>query len=323
MKHDTKRNNPLVLFAKMILLALFITGSSLLMYYAFGGQKILLPVTNSISLDAKLYEARIRLRGKKLDTLVIGSSMALNNFSSETFFKHTTENKTLYNFAAWGLNMKDSCLLLDILVRQYHPRNVIMLSNYIDFRDQATLSMNELNVRLFLLDKSIVDCFLIGKTGFLSSLTYRRKYDEKRIGRDHNDSLFFDDYGSVPLDTGNFNYTDSSKNNKIKPFYQPAESQYEYLEKMIKSLSARHIQFSFIQTPFRCGVLEGETPEKQKSMSDHFLRTSRIVSSNGGIYFRDDESYSDRFFIDIIHMNATGAAKLTDAFFSEKTYSQN
>lgn len=59
--------------------------------------------SNSICLDAKIYEVKKKLFGKEIDTLIIGSSMALNNFSSEAFRNYAGDTVSFYNFAAWGL----------------------------------------------------------------------------------------------------------------------------------------------------------------------------------------------------------------------------
>lgn len=68
MNHLKMKNEYLVFIEKMLFLALLSACASMFVYFASGGKNILIPVTNSISLDAKLYEARMHLTNNKLDT---------------------------------------------------------------------------------------------------------------------------------------------------------------------------------------------------------------------------------------------------------------
>ena len=106
-------------------------------------------LTNSLSFDTKLNHI-LEKNLQKVDVMVHGSSIALNNFHSETFNSYLSEDLSFYNFSSWNLNMENNYLILDVFTQRFEPETVILPSCYEDFQAPVVQLCSKSDLNLFL-----------------------------------------------------------------------------------------------------------------------------------------------------------------------------
>ena len=93
-------------------------------------------LSNSISLNAKVLFLKNNFSRANIDILAIGSSMSLNNINSSSITKAYSDEQYL-NLSSWGLTMEETFNLIKIYNKKYHPKTIIISSNYSDFKGSS------------------------------------------------------------------------------------------------------------------------------------------------------------------------------------------
>lgn len=283
---------------------------ALSIFFYFTGYGPLL--TNSISFDAKLKYIKER-NIKQTDILAIGSSMTLNNLSS-TIIKDSL-HMSYFNFASWGLQMKDIDQLAINYIPKYKPKYIIVVSSIMDFtNDELSASIqNYLNTSQNIKD-NFEAYFYIKNFNSLAEIRGRKIELAKCASIDTNDysSLHFDKWGGVLLRMSKKSFS-LKRWNDHSPFPTKfTTSHYQALMSLSSLLKDRHIKFIFVQSPIKLQYTN--TLSSQQSIENHFVNCKKIVEKYGGIYlnFHGIKEFSnDSLFVDQYHLSSVGATIFT------------
>lgn len=273
----------------------------------------ILTITNSISLDARLYEMK-NMDAGHFDVVALGSSMTLYQLDGETFVEHLDEGASFYNFSAWGLQISDSRKLLEYIVETYSPHSVVIFGNIADFDGAAESTIDMKAVRSYLDDQAWNDVKNILDFGYPNNRETRKEYLDRRYApTDLNEDLRYDQWGGVLLDV----YGEDILEGRYNAYYtgEPRQLQYDELADIAAYLADRNITLYYVQTPCREHYLS-ERQEAYDIFVRHCDTCRNIIESNGGYYqsFFDYNEYTDKYFADCIHLNIDGALKLTEEF---------
>ena len=168
----------------------------------FHNNGVPLRMTNSISYDAKLNFLKKSKLLSTCDTIVIGSSMALNNIDSLTLQENNKDIKKIANVASWGLQTSESLELLKILNLKKIKR-IIFSTQFNDFMLVRYKDVEKNNVKKFLYSDNLKDTILLPYfntvnsiiPNFLEYLNWKNIYQNKNS----NKYLAFDENGDVNL----------------------------------------------------------------------------------------------------------------------------
>ena len=93
-------------------------------------------LSDSMSFDIKT-DFLLSQNLDQVDVLMQGSSVALNNFHSQTLVDHLDPAYRFFNFSSWGLTMKNNREVLPVYIEQYRPKVVLMVSSHVDFEENV------------------------------------------------------------------------------------------------------------------------------------------------------------------------------------------
>jgi hypothetical protein len=269
-------------------------------------------LTDSIGFDAKIRYVKEK-KLKQIDLIAIGSSMTLNNLSSEVI--KDSLNMSFFNLASWGLRIKDINHLAINYTPIYKPKYIIVVSSIADFNnDPLEVSINNyLNTSQYFKDH-FEAYFYIKNFNSIAEIRSRKRELAKCLLVDTNDysSLHFDKWGGVLLRMSKKSFS-LKRWNDHEPFpTQSAPSQYQALISLSSFLKDQHIKFIFVQSPIKLQYVN--TLASQQAVCNHFITCKNIVERFDGIYlnFHGIKEFSnDSLFVDQYHLSSTGAKLLT------------
>jgi hypothetical protein len=247
---------------------------------------------------------------KKLDILAVGSSMTLNNLSSQTLVD-CTENKSYLNLSSWGMSMKDIGDLFPICYELYNPQIIITVSNFQDFRP-SRIEFDLEDISQEMKGQSTI----FNKDLFLDKYYLNRTLDNKinYLNRKVYTSLKYDEYGGVPLANKDFNifkkrYDEDFNFKKLNPI------EYKYLREFSKRMRDQKVKYIFVQSPVR---EKNRTIEYKKNIETHLYNIETILINDGHIVLDYSElKLTDEYFVDFAHLNQKGAEIITKLICKE------
>lgn len=264
-------------------------------------------ITNSLSLDAKLYDIKNH-NFSQVKNIVLGSLMSLNNINGKSFTNNTGLSD-FYNFSAWGLSICDVFNLLQIYNKLYSPKNIFIFSNTMDFASKGPLFTNlklkliesYLNPKFSFFDIPVI---LFYSYPFCKDNIYQ--FNDSQTYSDRYESLKYDFSGSVPLEVYNENKRTERINQRISQ-YIPTEYQYSKLEEICRFCKKNNINLYFIQTPFSSKFLIDQ--QDINIYKKHVIKCENICNTNEAIYLNINDliNLDDEDFADSTHLNIKNA----------------
>jgi hypothetical protein len=264
-------------------------------------------LTTNISLNAKLHLLKQRL-DDRVDVLALGSSMTLNNLSSDAVLEALGDSSYL-NMGAWGTDIRQSLRLARMIVPQVRPRVVLMVSNMGDFSGIAErFPMDSTRIVNYLTKWSEVGAYLRIRDGGY----YLRQMELNAVRMNdlaNYERLVFDRYGGVELEIPP-DRIDQARYNKTPPEREElVDDQYEALGALAHYLHERGVRFILLRSPYRDGLRNAHV---DSTLAWHGARLRRIVEVEGGtVCDVNDRSWPDSLFCDYGHMNALGAYRFS------------
>lgn len=306
-------NSNMKAFILKILLFSFILATPFCIFYFNNSEFIAAyKVTNSYSFNEKV---KWLPSPQQIDVLTIGSSMSLNNVSSQEVVSGFETDQYL-NLSSWGLKIKDIAELMPLFIKLYRPKIVLCASNIMDFM-QPNVQYNVKEIEEEILNRKSVYTYLFKKY----YVSHTRKNKKNYISDDVYTSLKFDNFGGVGFANENFNVADSRwrlrhSSNKIKP------ENYYALETLSKFLSNHKVQLIFVQSPIRQALQDSKY---SRETGNHLQKVKGILKKYDGIAIDlSNSKYSDNFFVDSTHLNRNGANNFTNQFIQKyKTLNTN
>jgi hypothetical protein len=253
-------------------------------------------ITDSTIFDLKMITIQ-KHPVKNLNVLSMGSSITLYELNSHILMQNL--NVPYYNFASWGLQMADIRPLLNIFVKEYKPKYVVICSSVRDFTSAQNNSyLNYINTGSYLRDH-FPEIFYLKNYNSLHQVI-RRKYNTYPVD--------FDNWGGAVIK--NVNRDKEKEVHFIFPTkYTPA--QYRELDSLSASLKSQNVKLIFIQAPVKASY--ANIPVLKQAIKAHFDKCRLIVEAHGGIYlnYHNPGIFTDSLFADDYHLQADGAVILT------------
>jgi len=280
-------------------------------YTSYFASKYPIPLTSRISLDAKFKFVREHINADEVDTLIIGSSLALDNIQGEYLEKSSKKINSVLNLSANGATTLQAEQLMSMSDAFPNLKRIIYSTQYSDFPHRRKKYI-DFKPKLFM--KYMRDELNILEYTFLNlkacrdiSFCFDR---QKKWAEEHEqDNLFsylgFDSTGSVSLNI----YDDDiigHRWRKPHPGIMAPES-FQALDRMSHRANAKGIKFYLVQQPYREGLAKRS---KVRSALAHFAnRCKPIVEQHDGVFIslHDRLGLSDDYFADRSHLNDKGS----------------
>ncbi|GAB3895581.1 hypothetical protein [Spirosoma agri] len=269
-------------------------------------------ISNSVCFNAKLDHARQGNRFLSAKTLIMGSSMGLNNISGDILTK--TFGDRSYNFSSWGFKPHETYQVLKQMEGKLSAQRLIIPFNNTEFlNDAKQIDYKGVYDHFFVANMvSVLHNFFTNFSidSFVKDWSFRTKY----IYFDNAGfTLKFAEDGSVPLRPKNF----------IRPLEAKGLIYYDTtgFSKFSRSLDSisrycdrNHIELTFVYLPWRKDIL---TPERIKQVQ--YVSTYLTAKHHDKFVNLSRLAVDDHDFVDVGHMFQGGAATVTNALVDSLT----
>ncbi|MEA1879454.1 MAG: hypothetical protein U9N11_02250 [Campylobacterota bacterium] len=284
-------------------------------YYAKSNAKSYpLPLMNRISFDAKLKFIRENIDTNEVDTLIVGSSLALNNVQGIVIEDESKVVKDVLNLSMWSIGALQVEQLLELSDAFPNLKRIVYSGQFSDFgnklvfknydsdvlQDYMASKLNPIAHSTLLLDacKDIAFC--------------KKREKEWKNPKYHTHKNFhflnFDHTGSAPIVIRGKDRIQRRWESPHAPV-QIAEA-FEALRRIAKKAKSDGIQFYFIQQPYRQPLIDKNKGVKHV-MQKFATGVKELVNNEGGYFLSlhyllklDDTHFADRS-----HLNANGSQK--------------
>ena len=278
-----------------------------------------LPVFNHVSLDAKLRFLNQTGRTITADTIIIGSSVGVDNINGVLLEELSRSSHEVLNYSAWGLDPVQIEQLLPVILGNRNIKRIIyavtpsdftrgdLLGNY-DERFVRNYIYNTLSVfdHLFLLNKAANNHRAYWKT----IRNWQAKFQNEHVVT----SLLFDRTGGVALNIHDVDHKLSKQHTDHK---QLNDAAFQALERIMQTVAGRNIRLYFAVMPQR-----QEPPEKDVKLAVNISvfneRARKIVQFNQGYFLNMHEimEMGEKYFVDNVHLNDKGANAISEMLAS-------
>ena len=295
-----------------LLFSIFAFVSILAMIYVYNfAKKYPLPVTNYISLDAKIKFIREKINVDEIDTLIVGSSLGLNNVQGVYLEKTSKYANHVLNISVYGSSATEIEQLIELRKAFPNVKRIIYSAQYSDFpHDWHYTNYNSKILVPYIRDElNIFEHFLLifrACNNLYFCYNRQKEWKDKHMMHNKFTYLGFDDTGSVPLHI----YDDDIIGHRwrgAQPNIQNRKS-FEAVDRISKKLFIEGIKFYLIQGPYR-----GPLVKKHQFVRDalkYFSNTnSKILKKNNGYFLSLHEKLhlDDKYFADRTHLNDKGS----------------
>jgi len=267
-------------------------------------------ITNSLSFDAKLQFLRGNRQIFAARTVVIGSSMGLNNLDSAYLERVLPAQGPYVNLASWGIQMDEIGYLLDFFLEHApNVRNVILVGQAVDFEQSRKQEF---------FDRDQVWSYICGNDPFWFELrhfdvfkAYKnwRSYDRLNRSRARYEGLDFDSSGAVLLDIPESRRNAQRWNSYGLGLSVKPEALHD-LERLCAELKQKGKRCMLVVPPVRPAYQEH--PESVAAYQSFKARVREIATGNGAGFLDADQALAlqDDCFIDMMHLNREGAKRV-------------
>jgi len=239
---------------KWISIYLFTISSFLFMmfgviYLFFSEGNLPFRFSNSISYDAKL---KFLHNNNKLlnesNTIVVGSSMALNNIDSDYLLKNEKCNNVI-NISSWALQVNEVFQLLKLLDLS-KKKYIVYSTQFIDFQGSTTKNINENGIIDYTYGNFSFYPYISTINSLLMNINNIINYDIRYRDKNKYTYLDFDIHGDI-----NFNFDNDSYINKNRWSYIDNGSlnkkTFDIVIELNNYLKSQNIELIVITTPIR------------------------------------------------------------------------
>jgi len=281
-----------------------------LFYTASFSKQYPLPITNRISFDAKLKFIRENIKPDNVDTLIVGSSIGLNNIQGIYLQKTSKKCKKVLNlsvYEATALQVEQLLMLIDAFP---NLKRIIYSAQYSDFPHLNVFS--EYNPQ-FLIKymRNELNFFEEEKTrlkacnNIFFCINRAMQWKDKHMKNNEFEYLGFDESGSVPLRI----YGKDIVGHRWR-LPQPgimSPKSFEAVFRMAKQAASKNIHFYIAHQPYRQPLFD-----KYKKVRDAMAYFDAKIKDifkdvDGNIITLQDLALSDEYFSDRTHLNDKGS----------------
>jgi hypothetical protein len=273
------------------------------------------PITSRISLDAKLKYVRENIDPNSIDTIIVGSSIGMNNVIGSILESSSKSVKHALNLSVYEATTLEVEQLLELAKAFPNVKRVIYSAQYSDFPHP---------IRYKNFDAKVLGKYMSNKLSYFGTLKllfkacnnlpfcYERakKWESKHQKPDEFTYLGFDHTCSVPLKIYRQEKV-GSRWHIPHPGIMHGES-FKAVDNIAKDTQKRGIKFYLAHQPYRPQLYK-----KHKKLRDAIEYFDKKIDTILNNY---DNSYliklqnvplSNRDFADRTHLNDIGSAKIT------------
>ena len=259
--------------------------------------------SNSVSFNAKMFDIKNNHLSDNPAILSIGSSMSLNNISTQSVRLNIDSN--FLNISSWGQSIEFTYRNLVFFDTIYKPKIVIFPFNIGDFH---TISPERPNLTAHFY-KSLFNPYDIEWNALRKP---SREYHYYRKDSSNYNFLGFDKNGGVSLNRKGFNI--SPLRWQKDTIYPPDLTQYSYLDSAYSLSIQSGFRLVLIQTPLRMGWQESRSALDSILLSQHVDKLTKY-SEESGVQFINGLRFvsCDSLFVDYSHLSRDGSTLFTDS----------
>lgn len=271
-----------------------------------------LPLSNRISFDAKLQFIREHIDLDKIDTIVVGSSLALNNVQGIVLEETSKNCKAVLNLSMWSIGPVQVEQILELSDAFPNLERIIYSGQFSDFGSIAKLKdYDSVFLKKYIsneLDPMEYSSLLLNSCKDLSFCINRQKEWKSKYGMKNKFAyLNFDYTGSAPL----YMYGKDIVMSRWENPHGIGQHQgaFDALSRMVTKANKNGIKFYFVQQPYRQPLID-KYPHVQKTMEFFSKRVEKITLEKGGKFLNLYKALhlSDKYFADRSHLNDQGSA---------------
>ncbi len=302
-------------YVKILLLMLTgIFGSAYIYIYIYA-KSYPIPIFNRVSLDAKLMFLRDMKEKENIDTIIIGSSIGLNNVQGIVLEESSIKVKHALNISAFSMVTMQVEQFLEIISLFPNVTRIIYSSQFPDFALPLVFENYDIDfIKNYInLDKKSIDIkysFYAYKY-FIQCLKYHHLWQDLMLNNRYT-YLGFDRTGSAPLHVYG---KDISKRRWETPHTSiPIKENYLALGRMIKKAKKEGIEFYFVIQPYRA-LLVKQSKHVHSALISFDQNAKKIILQNDGKFLNLHKKLhlNDNYFADRTHLNNKGSAKTARA----------
>jgi len=270
-----------------------------------------IPIFHRISLDAKMRFVKDLSDRDSIDTIIVGSSIGLNNLQGVVLENSSQKVKHVINLSALGLQATQVEQLSELFPLFPNTKRVIYSAQFEDWSGAHLLGDTEVNFarNYILLGKGTIDLSYAAYAykHLIEFGKHHWEWKEKYAQNNTNHGLAFDHTGSVPLNM-------YGKDINHKMFVTPPvdkrlfKEDFLALERMTKKLQSKNIQFYLVAEPYRQYMID-EYDDIRIARKNFIRKTKKITINNGGkfIDLHHKLHLGDEYFADREHLNSNGS----------------
>jgi len=275
-----------------------------------------IPLFHSVSLDTKVMFLRDMDNKENIDTIIVGSSIGLNNVQGIVLEKSSEHVKHVLNLSSFGLVPMQVEQLLELTSLFPNLERVIYSAQFSDFRYPFLFEDYDANfikkyINLGKNNISLEYCMYSYKY-FVEFVKRPWKWKENYISNRYFSYLGFDQTGSVPLhiygdDIIKFRWNTPHADSPIKENYLALES-------IVKKTKRQRIHFYFVIQPYRLPLVK-KSEHVRTTLESFDKNTKKIIIPNRGKVLNLHKSLqlNDDYFADRTHLNDKGSAITAEA----------
>jgi len=300
-----------------ILFSIFtLIGISVVSYSFDFSNKYPLPIIDHISFDAKAKFIRDSVDINEIDTIIVGSSLALNNVSGVVIEKNSKQCKHVLNISVWSIDAPQVEQILELVEDFPKLKRIIYSGQFTSFNHANRFKKfdtqfikkyisNELNPLAY-------TTFVLNACKDISFCKNRAiEWKKKYIDNTKFAYLDFDHTGSAPLHIYGKDII-KARWTKIDGATQNPNA-LKALERITKKAQNKNINFYFVQQPYRQAQID-KYPHIQKIMKSFPKDISKIMEQHGGKFFNAHDllQLNDDYFADRSHLNDKGSKVVSE-----------
>ena len=299
------------MYLKVLFFILGIIVSTTMAYSYYFSKNYPLPITHRISFDAKLQFIREHIDPDKIDTLVVGSSLSLNNVQGAVLEKNSEVCNGVLNLSMWSIGAPQVEQLLEVSDAFPNLKRIIYSGQFSDFGNKLVFKNFDSDLMQKYMTNALnpveyTDLIL----GACKDVTFCKKREEEWKNGYNTprkfDLLRFDHTGSAPLEI----HGKDRIERRWKEAHAPVQIReaFEALIRIAKKAKKDNIKFYFVQQPYRQPLIDKH--KGVKHVMQKFAKNVKIlVNKEDGKFLSlhyllqlDDTHFADRS-----HLNASGS----------------
>ncbi|HIP11606.1 MAG TPA: hypothetical protein EYG73_02695 [Arcobacter sp.] len=298
-------------YIKTLFIILGLIALIVITYLFYFAKHYPIPVTNRASFDAKLKFIRENINVNEVDTLIVGSSVGLNNIQGTYLEKDSTKCKVVLNLSVHGAYTRQTRQLLELTDAFPKLERILYVGQYTDLG--ITHQFNDYNpdflMKYMRNEMNLIEKFLVilrACNNLFFCINRQRTWKKMYKDKDSFHYIEYDSTGSVPLQI-NAKITNPGRWGGAQPGHMP-EVSYGAIYHMSKRALNKGLKFYFIQQPHREAIVKRDS-RVRNALATFSKRVSNIMKENHGVFINlhtmlrlDDTHFSDRN-----HLNDKGS----------------